>query len=461
MTALERLSESTLVGDMQKLIRLIGALAATLLVSLMALAQGAPSNLPRVEMGVAQEPIYSANPNDPWNKIFYFLFSRRLTVRLSSDFAEGAPFVDSPAQRKVSTRVFERNEIGDRAIDPMYPTFTVGFGSMLVLYDSTYPAFTQALRDAVQENTTRSTCARAFMQSDLWGAYDALFFPFLPDDEKKLGDRRKTALDLIGRLIRKIALTPDEINALQENYSSAVRRYSFPDVFAKDSGSIEVAWFLPRAHDDAAGYRRVSRVFLKPAHAPADVHKFLEAQTDVPEDMSALEGAALITQLLLIDSHGKLRPTRLTSEAQVRLFARGTGSGIVKGSIRMCEINRRRLLQDPESGGLVEKDDDTPAYLTNGGTYSFAEGPSIGSQPVAGQHYTLPEIGEPIQVKLRTRCAACHGDNLTQMMTFSIVRPPHPPQIRQLNPMSTVVADIDISVKRKRNDFQSLLEYFK
>jgi hypothetical protein len=422
--------------------------------------QGAPANLPRVTLPDAADLIYSTRPNDPWNKIFYFLFSRRLTVRLSSDFAEGAPFVDSPTQRKVSTRIFERSEIGDRAIDPMYPTFTVGFGTMLVLHDSAYPAFTQALRDALQENTARSTCARAFMQSDLWGAYDAFFSPFLPDDEKKLGDRRKAALDLIGHLIRKIALTPDEFNSLQENYSSAVRRYSFPDVFAKDSGWIEVAWFLPRAHDDAAGYRRVSRVFLKPAHAPADVHKFLEAQADAPEDLHALEGAVLITQLLLIDSHGKLRPTRLTSEAQVRLFARGSGSGAVKGSIRMCEINRRRLLQDPESGGLVEEKDNTPAYLTNGGTYGFAEGPSIGSQPVPGQHYTLPEIGEPIQVKLRTRCAACHGANLTQMMTFSIVRPPHPPQVRQLNPTSTVVADIDISVKSKRNDFQSLLEYF-
>ncbi len=245
--------------------------------------QGAPANLPRVTLPDAADLIYSTRPNDPWNKIFYFLFSRRLTVRLSSDFAEGAPFVDSPTQRKVSTRVFERSEIGDRAIDPMYPTFTVGFGTMLVLHDSAYPAFTQALRDALQENTARSTCARAFMQSDLWGAYDAFFSPFLPDDEKKLGDRRKAALDLIGHLIRKIALTPDEFNSLQENYSSAVRRYSFPDVFAKDSGWIEVAWFLPRAHDDAAGYRRVSRVFLKPAHAPADVHKFLEAQADAPE----------------------------------------------------------------------------------------------------------------------------------------------------------------------------------
>src|SRR5208283_5329731 len=126
------------------------------------------------------------------------------------------------------------------------------------------------------------------------------FFPFLPDDEKKLGDRRKTALDLIGRLIRKIALTPGQINALQENYSSAVRRHSFPDVFTKDSGWIEVAWFLPRSHDEAAGFRRVSRVFLKPAHSPQNVQRFLEAQANAPDDPSSLEGVALITQLLLI-----------------------------------------------------------------------------------------------------------------------------------------------------------------
>jgi hypothetical protein len=37
-------------------------------------------------MGAAQEPIYSANPKDPWNKIFFFLFSRRLTVRCWQQF---------------------------------------------------------------------------------------------------------------------------------------------------------------------------------------------------------------------------------------------------------------------------------------------------------------------------------------------------------------------------------------
>jgi hypothetical protein len=414
-------------------------------------AQGAPSSLPRVGLGLTRELIYSDNPNDPWNKIFYFLFSRELQVRLSSDFAEGAPFRDGPGGRKVSTRVFERNEAGDRAIDPMYPTFSVALGSMLVLSDSAYPAFTQTLRDALKETITRSVSARALMQSDLWGAYDALFFPFLPDDERRLGERRKAALDLTGRLIGKIALTPDEINALPENYSSAVRRYSFPDVFAKDSGWIEVAWFLPRSHDYAAGFRRVSRVFLKPGHSPRDVHRFLKAQANTPDDPSSLEGVALMTQLLLIDSHGNLRPTRLTSEAQVRIFSAGAGSGTGKGTMRACEISRKLFLQDPDSGGLAVEEENTPAYLSNGGSYGFAEGLFMSSQPMS----------EPIEVKLRTRCAVCHGENLAQIRTFSVAQPPNPPEIRQLNPASNVVANIDISIKRKEKELQALLEYFK
>jgi hypothetical protein len=431
----------------------VGTIAAGLLANVLAFAQRAPGDLPLVGLGATPELIYSVNPNDPWNKIFYFLFSRKLTVRLSSDFAEGAPFIDRSG-RKVSTRVFERNETGDRAIDPMYPTFAVGFGGMLVLSDSAYPAFTHALRDALAETAARSASARALMQGDLWGAYDALFFPFLPDDERALGERRKTASDLIGRLIRKIAMTPQEIKALPENYSSAVRRNKFSDVFAKDSGWIEVAWFLPRNHDDHAGYRRVSRVFLKPAHPPQNVQRFLEVQTaSEPADPSALDGVALITQLLLIDSHGNLQPTKLTTEAQIRLFVPGGGSGTVTGTMRTCEISRKLFLRDPESGGLAAEEDDTPAYLSDGGSYGFAEGQlmSVPNQP----------WGEPIQVKLRTRCAACHGENLAQLMTFSVVRPPHPPQIRQLNAAGTTVADLDIQIKRRQKDFQALVGYFK
>jgi len=436
--------------------KIVGGMRPALLLPIVVsvlLGQGAPSNLPRVYLSGSTGLIYSNNSSDAWNRIFYFLLSRKLQVRLSSDFPEGAPFVNSLGDHSISTRTFERNEIGDRAIDPMYPTFFVGFGSMLVLSDSAYPEFTAALHDALNENVQRSAIARALMQSDLWGAYDALFSAFLPDDERKLGERRRAALDLIARLIRKVALTQDEISTLPDNSSSMVRRYSFPDVFAKNSGWIEIAWFLPRTHDHAAGYRRVSRVFLKPSHAPRDISKFLDAQANTPDDPSGLDGVALLTQLLLIDSRGELKPTTLTSEVQVRLFVR-TNAARPKTTMRVCEMSRKLFLQSPDSGGLLLEEESTPAYLSNGGNYGFAEG-----QLTPG----ASAMSEPVQVKLRTRCAVCHGENLAQIMTFSIARPPkaQAPPIRQLNPAAAEVADIDMANKRKSHAFQALHEYFK
>jgi hypothetical protein len=70
-------------------------------------AQEATYSPPKATLlGSAPQPIYSSDPNEVWNRIFYFLFSRRAEMRLSDLFPEGAPFVDG-----FSTRLFERDEI--------------------------------------------------------------------------------------------------------------------------------------------------------------------------------------------------------------------------------------------------------------------------------------------------------------------------------------------------------------
>lgn len=423
-------------------------LAIVLTMSCPSLAQGAPTNLPRVTLPDAPDLIYSRRSDDSWNTIFYFLFSRRLSVRLSSDFREGAPFLDIGAGIRVSDRVVERNETGDHPIDPMYPTFFVGYGSMVVLRNPEYPKFIKSLRVALDDDSPRSALARALMQNDLWGAYDALFFLFLPGDKKVLGERRKSAGDLIGRLIRKIALTPKQIAASPDNYAVAARQHDFPDVFDKNSGWIEVKWFLPRAHDLEAGYRRVSRVFLKTAHPHSNTGAFLNSLPNDPTNPTSLDGVALITQLLALDSHGNPQPTRLTLEAQVRLFDRSQ-EGKLKSAVKVCEIRRQLFIENPSSGGTVTEDEETPAYLSNGGSYGFAEG-----------QLTDREVREPVLVKLRTRCARCHGEDLQQVMTFSIAKPPHAPPVEQLDPAVTAVADFDISSMRKLQQFKALLGYF-
>jgi hypothetical protein len=396
----------------------------------------------------APEAIYSSDPSDPWNRIFYYLFSRRIGTRLDYEFPEGAPFVDS-----VSTRTFERDEIGDRAIDPLYPSHFVITGSRLVLTEPAYTDFRQALHEALDEKSARSIIARALMQSDLWGAHDTLFFPFQPADEKELGQHRLEALELISRLIRKVALTREEIKTLSDNYSTATQNHAFPDVFGRDSGWVEVVWFHPRAHDMFAGFRRTARVFLKPTQPQHNVQKFLDGlpERNESDPIAGLDGVALITQLLLIDSRGRLRPTALTSEAQVRLFGKTNAGRLKRTSLEVCEISRKLFVREPRSGGLVAEAESTPVY---GGGYGFAEGEQTGPD--------APVVSPPVQVTLRARCAFCHGDDLTRLNTFSIARPPqapHPP-VKQLNRAAHETANFDITQKTKDKSFEGLHEYF-
>lgn len=422
------------------------------------LAEAQSPKPPKVALTSAPEPVYAPDANDAWNRIFYFLFSRRLEVRLSDEFPEGAPFtkegIDLNLLRlglQVSTGTFERNEVGDRAIDPLYPSSLDGAASRIVLTDPTYSAFTKALQDALKanENDPRSLIARALMQSDLWAAHDIFFTPLLPADEKELGERRREVVDLLARLIRKIALTPKEIKSLPDNYAAAMWQRSLPDLFRKDNGWIEVQWFPSRAHDNAAGYRRVSRVFLKPTHPPRDMQKFLDKRPG--REAADLDAVALVMQLLLIDTQGNLRPTALSTDVQMRFFER-TSEGIVKKTaIQVCEISRQLFLRDPASGGLVAEGENSPAYV---GNYNFANS----YFPTAlGQI----SVGPPVQIRFRTRCAWCHGDsNLAQVATFGIARPPHPPRVKQLNPAGNEEADFDIAEKTRRKDFQALHGYF-
>jgi hypothetical protein len=161
--------------------------------------------------------------------------------------------------------------------------------------------------------------------------------------------------------------------------------------------------------------------------------------------------------MLLIDAQGNLRPTKLTTEVQVRRFEKTAAGVYRKTATQVCEISRRQLVREPESGGLVEEDENTAAYL---GGYGFAEGQLARADQ-------SNEFGLPVQVSLRTRCARCHGENLAQVNTFGIATctahcPPgyRIPEVRQLDASGSEAADFDITQKEKRADFEALHKYF-
>jgi hypothetical protein len=143
-------------------------------------------------------------------------------VRLSTDFPEGAPFTifhgpfPRSRQPQVSTRAFDRFENGDRAIDPLYPSFFTNVGALQVITGPTYSELEKALNDALRENAQRQPLARALMQSDAWAAYDVLYRTHHGgrDDTAKFRERKGQLLSLLARFIGRLALTREEINVL-------------------------------------------------------------------------------------------------------------------------------------------------------------------------------------------------------------------------------------------------------
>jgi hypothetical protein len=426
-------------------------------------AEKPPDVLPATRLAEAPEAIYSNNPNDSWNRIFYYLFSRRVGARLTAEFPEGAPFreieglMGSP-QLQVSTRIFERKETGDRAIDPLYPSFFSDAGARVVLSDPTHAEFRKALEEALQEHTQRSAMAQAIMQNDLWSAYDILYRykDYKENGENELADHRQEILGLLGRLIRKIALTPEEIRSLPDNYSTARTKYALPDLFGRNSGWVEVRWFPQRLHDQSVDYRRVTRVFLKPARPPQDLQKFLnDFRRKEGNPVAVLDGVALVIQPLVIDTQGLLRPAGVSTDVQFRLFEKTKEGAFQKTQIGVYEVSRKRLLGQPESGGMVEEAESESGYLPLGGNdYTFASPQSSNGEP-----------STPLVVRLRTRCASCHGDkDLTNVMTFAMILSPNErlgPAVRRLNPAAHQAADFVVSQKTKGEAWKTLRQYLE
>ena len=284
---------------------------------------------------VKDEPqaIYATDPADAWNRIFYCLFTRSVRTRLSDDFQEGKPFdrvsVMGFPQLLVSRQSFERIESGDRAIEPLYPSSTRGVttdqdGANRAMAEPVYSLLKKALEDALHEKNQRPPLARALMQSDVWAAHDLLSrnYNFEGEAGKQRLERRNQLLKLLAQFVKKLALTEDEIRSLPDNYAAGVRVHHLPDLFEESSGWMEIRWYEERLHDFAADYRRVARVFIKPTSPPKDKDRFLNGLPEAKNFPEHLDAVALVTQNLLIDSNGKVVPTPLSYEVQMRTFVK-------------------------------------------------------------------------------------------------------------------------------------------
>jgi hypothetical protein len=388
--------------------------------------------------------VYAADLNDSWNRIFRSLFTRSDKIYVSSDFPEGAPFIsftEAMAVRnlKISTSTIDRTEIGDRAIDPLYPSFLTNQGYKKLMTESAFAEFKQALTDALNEPTPRPSIARALMQSDLWAASDTVF------RYRSVGtDREQQLLTLLRQLIKKLALTSEEIASLRSNYADAIKTKHLPDLFTSRSEWIEIEFLSQRMHDDSADFRRAARVFVKPHKAPADKAAFVESLKH-HNHLEEVEAVGLVVQNLLLNKQGQIVPSPLISDVQFRYFKDNNGQRPIDADTKQFELSRHLLLTDPETGGFIEFDEKSPAYLAAAGNdYTFM------SPLIHG-------VDKPILVPMRRRCAQCHGQTLTTMMTYSIHDFPPVPSVKVLNAADNERARYVATQKTKREDYKWLI----
>jgi hypothetical protein len=402
------------------------------------------------------QAIYHPDPEDSWNRIFYCLFTQTVKTRLSQDFSEGAPFTSTRMmgfpEFRVSSSLFERIEGGDGANDPLSPSFLTSAGAAEALVEPRYSMLKRALADALGESRDRPALDRALMQGDVWAAFDILSgYRYIKGPQgESLNERRSELAPLLARFIRKLALTPEEIKRLPDNYAAASGAHRLPDLFGTRSEWMEIRWFPERLHDESFRFRRVARVFIKAASQPANRQAFLnEFREEVGGGAARLAAVALVTQSLLIDSNGAVVPSPITFEVQLRSFIKDGRSNWVRTELGQFEISRKLSLSSPRSGGMVALDDKVGSYLPSAGNdYSFA---SPQSSHIAG-------FAEPVYAALRTRCVSCHGPDIKTIVTFAFhTGPEPPPPVERLNPAENKHGNYVARRKMERDDFKALL----
>ena len=408
------------------------------------------------------QAIYATDPRDAWNQVFFLLFTRTIQSRV---VAPGSPFVAAGDERlKLTDERIVRIESGDRAIDPLYPSWlwmgSTAFdfepdSTFRILREPRYSRLVAALEGVRRTASSRPPIARALMQADLWSAYDMLHTILASRPGRRAagaGERQlraRTLLPLIATTMRALALSEKEIAALPDTYSTAAKKLGLPDLLGTGSAWMEIRWLPQRSHDSAAGHRRAARVFVRPSKPPKDAGAFLnQFRTGGGDSLGALDSVALLIQLLLVRSDGTVVPSPITYEAQFR----GNAARVTGAEVPQYELSRRLLLSSPTTGGLVGLEANAPAYLPMAGNdLSFATSPRLD--------------GDPVLAPLATRCSGCHGPGpgVGTLMTFSVhmKRDPPMPRVDRLVSARNLHA-IDVA-KRKvaADDFKALQQHWR
>lgn len=400
------------------------SVAAFILMSVFAIAFWSAIASP----GLAQAPsfsvtFYDENPSHIWNRLYAVLWVRE----------------DSQGKR-----------YGEDSLDPvLWPQ-----SSHLLSQPSNEIAL-RVLDEFLRihaENLTHDPLKHAMLQRDLWAVFDWSVQQYSRSGQPEYRDEKRKLQNRLAELLRRLALTQEQIKTLPDNYAQAVKSGAFP---AKYDPAQPQRAFLPpdlfdphgpwvcitpnpetladggvaKSHVSNVSGRSVFLVFMRlPEGRKATLYYFqslwsfpqawvagaadrgpLETNPDLPSFPAGTQ-VALVRQMMLFDNQGDLVVSPVTESVQIRVYreitaarardATGGLSTMARNSGQdFSEIRiSRPLLFSSKQGGLraTARDEiEPPTFQT------------MGYDPL--DESDGPERLGPRSTSIMQRCLSCHS----------------------------------------------------
>jgi hypothetical protein len=338
--------------------------------------------------------IFDSNPSHLWNRLYAALLIR--------EDRHGTEF-------------------GADSLDPLlWPA------SEHLLTGSSHERAMRVLDEFLQtraENLIHDPVKHALLQRDLWAVFDWSVLQFPARDGSEHGKEKSELQARLAEVLRRLALTPEEVKALPDNYAQAVASGSFakaydpanperpflpPDLFdprgpwvciqpspESDSGVAKMHIFnfsgrsgffvfvrLPEGRKATMDYFQSLWNFPEPwVHGPSFAADQSLENPDLPSFPAGTE-VALVRRMTLIDNQGDLEASSLTESVQIRVyhavtaaperdFTGGMASVIKNSGQDFFEFKLSRpLLFSAKNGGLhaIGRDEtEFSTFQTKGG----------------------------------------------------------------------------------------------
>jgi len=285
-------------------------------------------------------------------------------------------------------------------------------------------------------------------QRDLWAVFD-----WLASQAEPYPLERQALQVRLAQIMRRVALSKEQIDSLPDNYTLEVRSQTFlrvaplndpdaaflpPDLLQADSAWVPMGREggpIAMTHTEAFPFfgRSVFLVYVRSPHGRNATLEFIQSLNTEANPVTAIGSeVALVRRMLLVDDQGELVSSPLVETIQLRYFDPAQ-------HFHEFELGRSRLLHGV-AGGLVSKIDFFMLFMSHGDVFESPDIPELRA--------TIPEI-----------CKACHSEyppifnsgNTHSLLSYSRDKFPLPDQTQPFLHLTTWEDEARSVIEWKQN----------